>query len=108
MKTEKPEDVLNGSISAGQEYTIRVVVDEAGLNDAVGIELVTLNTDKDGIDHVYSVEAFKMVGVEGNNYTFELKHELNNAGSFKVAYRLFPKNENLPHRQDFCYVKWFN
>ena len=108
VKTEKPEDVLNGNVSAGQKYTIRVVVDEAGLNDAVGIELVTLNTDKDGIDHVYSVEAFKMVGVEGNNYTFELKHELNNAGSFKVAYRLFPKNENLPHRQDFCYVKWFN
>ena len=30
-----------------------------------------------------------------------------NAGSFKVAYRMFPKNPELPHRQDFCYVRWF-
>lgn len=108
IKTEKPEEVLNGNVVAGQKYPIRIVVDEAGLKDAVGIELVTLNTDKDGVDHVYSVESFNMVGNEGNNYTFELIHTLNNAGSFKVAYRMFPKNENLPHRQDFCYVKWFN
>ena len=27
--------------------------------------------------------------------------------SFKIAYRIFPKNDQLPHRQDFCYVKWF-
>ena len=108
VKTEKPEEVLSGNVAAGQKYTIRVVVDEAGLKDAVGVELVTLTTDKDGVDHVYRVEEFKMVGSEGNNYTFELVHTLNNAGSFKVAYRLFPKNENLPHRQDFCYVKWFN
>ena len=30
-----------------------------------------------------------------------------NAGAFKIAYRIFPKNDRLPHRQDFCYVKWF-
>ena len=29
------------------------------------------------------------------------------AGSFKVSYRMFPKNADLPHRQDFCYVRWF-
>jgi starch phosphorylase len=20
--------------------------------------------------------------------------------------RMYPKNNNLPHRQDFCYVRW--
>ncbi|MBQ0021456.1 MAG: alpha-glucan family phosphorylase [Bacteroidales bacterium] len=108
VSEDKPEEVQNGQVAAGQKYTIRVVVDEAGLKDAIGIELVTLTTDKDGQDHVYSVEEFKVVKNEGNLYTFELEHALNNAGSFKVAYRMFPKNENLPHRQDFCYVKWFN
>ena len=38
----------------------------------------------------------------------EDKHSLSNSGSFKVAYRMFPKNVDLPHRQDFCYVRWFN
>ena len=108
VSVSKPEDVQNGSITAGGKYTIRFVIDEAGLDDALGLELVTLSTDKEGVDHIYKVEPFKMVGHEGNNYTFELQHMLNNAGSFKVAYRLYPKNENLPHRQDFCYVKWLN
>ena len=30
-----------------------------------------------------------------------------NAGSFKQAFRMYPKNAFLPHRQDFCYVRWF-
>ncbi|MEE1309783.1 MAG: hypothetical protein UHJ41_06780, partial [Bacteroidaceae bacterium] len=46
-------------------------------------------------------------GKDGNNYTFKASHCIDNAGSFKVCYRMYPKNENLPHRQDFCYVKWF-
>ncbi len=108
VSTSKPEEVLNGNVVVGSKYMIKVVIDEAGLNDAVGLELVTLRTDRDGVDHVFKVEPFKVIAHEGNNYTFELEHVLNNAGSFKVAYRMFPKNENLPHRQDFCYVKWFN
>ena len=65
-------------------------------------------TDKDGKDHVYSAEPFKVIGNEGNIYCLECSHCIQNAGSFKVAYRMFPKNDDLPHRQDFCYVKWYN
>ncbi len=108
VSIEKPEDVMNGNVVAGRKYPIRFVVDEAGLNDAVALELVTLRTDKEGHDQLYKVEPFNLVGHEGNNYTFELEHVMSNAGSFKVAYRLYPKNVNLPHRQDFCYVKWIN
>jgi len=108
VSADKPEDIRLGNITSGQSYNIKVVIDEAGLQDALGLELVTLKTDKDGQDSIYSVEEFKVTGHEGNNYTFELDHKLKNAGGFKVAYRLFPKNANLPHRQDFCYVRWFN
>ncbi len=108
VSSSKPEEVLNGNVVVGNKYTLQVVIDEAGLNDAIGLELVTLRTDKDGVDHVFRVEPFEVVGHDGNNYTFQLEHVLNNAGSFKVAYRMYPKNENLPHRQDFCYVKWFS
>ena len=108
VSTEKCEALVNGQIESGQDYKIKVVVDEKGLNDAIGIELVTLHTDKDGKDHIYSVEPLNVVKKDGDLYTFECIHTINNAGSFKVAYRMYPKNEELPHRQDFCYVKWFN
>ena len=104
----KPEDIINGTVAAGQKYKIQVVLDEAGLQDAIGMELVTLKTDKDGVDHIHNVEPFKVVKNEGNLYTFELEHAVDRAGGFKVAYRFFPKSDLLPHRQDFCYVRWFN
>lgn len=105
---EKSEELLQNSIQSGKDYTITYVIDEKGLNDAIGIELVTIFTDAEGKEHVYSVEPFEVVKKEGTLYTFQATHSLSNAGSFKVAYRMYPKNPDLPHRQDFCYVRWFN
>ena len=107
VSKEREADIAQGDIESGKEYTITVVVDEKGLNDAVGLELVTTYTTPEGKQHVYSVEPFSVIKKEGDLYTFQAKHSLSNAGSFKVAYRMFPKNQDLPHRQDFCYVRWF-
>ena len=107
ISINKSEDIINTGIEAGKKYNIEVVVDEAGLDDAIGVELVTLVTDKDGQDHIYNVYPFSLKSREGNKYTFTVTNSMDDAGCFKVCYRLFPKNVNLPHRQDFCYVKWF-
>ena len=107
VSCDKLEDLKAGDIESGKEYTINYVIDEKGLNDAVGLELVTTYTTADGKQHVYSVEPFSVIKKEGDLYTFQVKHSLSNAGSFKVSYRMFPKNPELPHRQDFCYVRWF-
>ena len=108
VSSEKSEAVANGSMESGLEYTITHVIDQKGLNDAIGVEVVTLHTNAEGKECIYSVEPMEMVKKEGNLYTFTAKFGLQNAGSFKVAYRMYPKNEALPHRQDFCYVRWFN
>ena len=107
VSINRSDDLTKGNIEAGTKYDIEIVIDEAGLNDAIGVELVTLLTDKDGDDHIYQVYPFSLKSRDGNKYTFTVSLSLNNAGGFKVCYRMYPKNENLPHRQDFCYVKWF-
>ena len=107
VSNDKSEEVATGSIESGKEYIVTFVIDEKGLNDAIGLELVTTYIAQDGKQHIYSVEPFNVVKKEGNLYTFQVKHKLENAGSFKVSYRMFPKSEDLPHRQDFCYVRWF-
>ena len=100
---------LNEGAMTGECVTLRYVIDEQGLDNAVGLELVTLKPDADTSDRrIYSVREFKMVGHEGNHYTFELKVVPEHAGSFKTCVRMFPKNDKLPHRQDFCYVKWLD
>ena len=105
----KDTSLLDTGGETGKEYTMRYVIDEQGLDDAVGLELVSLksNTSKD--DHeVYSVRPFKVKGHEGNLYTFEAVIEPDVAGAFRSCVRMYPKNVNLPHRQDFCYVKWLD
>ena len=108
VSSEKCENIVNGNIESGVEYTITHVVDEKGLNDAIGIEVVALHKNSEGKECVYSVTPMEVVKNEGNLYTFSAKFSFDNAGDFKVAYRMYPKNEALPHRQDFCYVRWFN
>ena len=107
VASEKAESMQAGSLETGKSYDVMVQIDEQGLNDAIGVEIVTLHTDKDGKDHIYSVVPLEVTGHEGNVYTFKGTYALNNSGSFKAACRMYPKNAELPHRQDFCYVKWF-
>ena len=96
----------SGLHETGVEYTLRYVINEQGLDDAVALEKVNVSTDKDGNEHVFSIEPLKMVKKEGNNYIFEAVHAPKQSGQYKSAVRMYPKNKNLPHRQDFCYVKW--
>ena len=100
-------DIPATGAMTGVEYTVKFVVNEQGLDDAIGMEIVSVHTDDNGEERIFSVRPLEVVGKEGNNYTFEGKLELSNAGNYKTAVRMFPKNANLPHRQDFCYVKWF-
>ncbi len=93
-------------ITTGEEKIITYTIDEAGLNDAVGLELVTIKNNPDKEITIHEVRPFKMVKQEGNLYTFELRFKADHAGAYKTCVRMFPKNDNLPHRQDFAYVKW--
>ena len=97
---------FEGNIISGKTYHAQVVVDEQGLDDAIGIELVAISTDAEGKEHVAKVSPFNVVKREGNLYTFELNLSTDEAGSFKIGCRMYPKYQLLPHRQDFCYVRW--
>ena len=106
IKSIKAGNGLDATIEAGKEYEVTVVVDEKGLDDAIGIELVIIQHES-GQDHIYEVIPLPLVSKDGNLYTFKGTSQIFNAGSFKQAFRMYPKNNLLPHRQDFCYVRWF-
>ncbi len=93
-------------IEAGSKYHLKYVINEQGLDDAIGLEKVNVVTDKDGNDKVFNVEPLEVTGHEGNNFIFEGDLAPHQFGQYKSAIRMYPKNKNLPHRQDFCYIKW--
>ena len=100
-------NVADMEVVSGDDIKLTVVLDEKGLDDAVGVEVVTIETDIEGKEHIHTIDTMNLVKRENNIHTFEGTHEVNNSGTFKVAYRMYPKNVDLPHRQDFCYVRWF-
>jgi len=107
VSVNREEKVLAGQFVSGKQYSISFVVDEQGLDDVIGLELVVLQKDDEGKEHIAHIQPFEVTKRDGNLFTFSGSLQLPNAGAFKLSYRIYPKNEDLPHRQDFCYVKWF-
>ena len=87
-------------------YKIRVEIDRKDLPDCLGIEMVITN-QQDGHSDLYKVVDLKNVKSEGSKTFYETDYVLKNAGMFKYSFRMYPKNSELPHRQDFAYVRWF-
>ncbi len=108
VSTTRSENLTNGNLISDKEFSVTHVVDEQGLDNAIGIDLVAMTSGNDGKDSIYQVYPMEVTKHEGNLYTFELKTSIDLAGSFKVAYRMYPKNKDLADRQDLCYVRWFN
>ena len=107
VSSERSENLATANLVSDKEFTVKWVIDEQGLEDAIGIDLVVLTTGANGKDSIYQVFPMNVTKQEGNLYTFELKASIDVAGAFKVAYRMYPKSKDLVHRQDFCYVRWF-
>jgi len=98
-------DTEQGPSRTGDAFEASVVLDTKGLGDSLGVELVCYQ-DKNGQDTYVGRMELKVVKREGDIYTYELKDKLRNAGVFRYALRIYPKNKELPHRQDFAYMRW--
>lgn len=108
VESHRSLDTAEGNLVSDKSFHVTHIVDECGLNDAIGIDLVCITKDKNGKDILYNAFPMQVTRQEGNLYTFELHTSIDIAGTFRYAYRMYPKHPDLPNRQDFCFVKWFN
>ena len=98
--TETPANV-------GGKCKVAVELDTKGLNDkGIGVELVAIRTSTHNHDKLYEVKQLNLVKAEGSHLFFEVDYRLDYAGGMKFGLRMYPKNDLLPHRMDFCYVRW--
>ena len=95
VSSERSENLASATLESGTEFTVTHVVDEAGLDDAIGLELVVIATDHD-TESVHEVIPMNVVRREGNLYTFQIRTSVDYAGTFKFAYRMFPNTPSCP------------
>lgn len=93
-----------GSVT-GETHETTIVVDTNGLGRNIGVECVVYKNEN-GEEKLWDVIELKVVKEEGSILTYELHHKYVDPGVFRYAYRIYPKNEALPHRQDFAWVQW--
>ena len=98
-------DNLRNATTNGEGIEVRVRLNTAGLGRDLGIEMV-LYQDVDGESRFVEALPFKVVAEEGDVLTYELRAAVRYSGVFRYGFRVFPWNNNLPHRQDFAYLKW--
>ena len=101
-----PEKLVQNPM-AGEDYSINITLDVKQNNmKGIGVELVAIQTDQNNNSKLSSVDELTLVKTDGTKLTFNISYQLDNAGAYKYGFRMFPKNDLLPHRQDFCYVRW--
>ena len=98
-------DSYNNSPLCGAASEATIKLDTAGLGKNVGVELVIYKNENGEVKFEETVP-FEVVAEEGDVLTFSLKQNIKDAGMFKYAFRVYPNNADLPHRQDFAYMKW--
>ena len=107
IEVVKIEDPDTTNLNVGDKFKVAVELDTKGLNDkGLGVELVAIRTSTHNNDKLYEVEPLKLVKTIGSLLFFETTYQLDYAGGMKFGLRMYPQNELLPHRMDFCYVRW--
>ncbi|WP_016777336.1 alpha-glucan family phosphorylase [Anaerophaga thermohalophila] len=101
-------DIARQELGIGDDYIIEVKLDLKQLEDIdVGLEMLIVESTEEDFPPILHKEPFKVTKKEGSVVYYEMKYKLNLPGSFKFGIRMFPKNEHLPHQQDFALVRWF-
>lgn len=95
-----------GATSTGQNFNIEVKIDTNGLGTDLGVEYVSYAIEN-GAEHLHEIKQFTPVKTDGNIVTYTLNDKVTDPGIYRYGMRMYPKNPNHAHRQDFAYVRWF-
>jgi len=84
---------------------IKLKLNELNKND-VGIEMVMGQKVNDVVNKIIYRHELKITETHHNMVTFTIEMPTDRIGVFDYAFRLFPKNNLLAHRQDFSLMRW--
>jgi phosphorylase/glycogen(starch) synthase len=102
----KRPDMDKEPIFLGKEYEAEVVLSIGFLQPSdIGVEMFFAEQHT-GEMTICMQHRFTPVSHSGSEVTYKLKFVPNASGTFSVGIRIYADNKLLPHRQDFCMVKW--
>ena len=95
------------TLSDKNKLESEVVIDLGRLKpEDIGVEMLLTSTDAKGQLHIQEVFNYELVSYENGVATFKTSVLPERTGMYEVGTRVYPKNAELPHRQDLPIVKW--
>lgn len=105
VKVDLP-DTITDALHLGDKLVSEVVLDIHGISEEdLGVELVIADSTQ-GKVKIYGTYEYQVKQKNGNRVTYEAVTVNPQPGIYSYGVRIFPKNPELPHRQDFGIVKW--
>ena len=106
LEYTKP-DYSKTDIVLGEKYVSRVVLSIGDLDpDDIGVEMLIAENGTDNIRNISARYEFSLESFDKGVAEYKCEIMVDSAGAFNMAGRIYPKNEGLPHRQDFDLVRW--
>lgn len=93
------------ALGEGFQAEITLELNELEPED-VGIEVVFGLKENDEVTFISHSEEMKLISLEGKTATYGCEIPVLQSGVFDYAFRLYPKNDLLPYRQDINLVRW--
>ena len=100
-------DFENNTLNLSEYFEAEIVIDTKELKASdIGVEVIFGQKENDEVKRILYKEELKFEAVSDNSAKFSCKIPATSTGVYDFAFRVFPKNELLVHRQDFPILKW--
>jgi len=91
----------------GSKYMGSVALDLKELSEiSIGIELIFADISANENVKILETKELEIIKQEGTVVYYKIEFIFNNTGTLNYGLRAYPKHKDLPHKQDFSYLKW--
>lgn len=95
------------TFSKGDKVEVDIVIDKKDMIGDLGIDFVVVQYDPQSHEEKFvRATEFQLVKKEGSKLYFKLNDIAKLSGATKYAFRVHPVHPDMPHRMDFCYIRW--
>lgn len=100
-------DATRGALTLENNFSTEVTIYTNGIDPLhLGVEVLFGKKEKGQVSKILFSKEMPLVDVKDKLARFSAEIPPFQAGAYNYAFRIFPKHDLMPHRQDFCLVKW--
>jgi glucan phosphorylase len=101
------KDAARQVYRSGHTYSTEIILDIKNIPaENVGVEMVVTRQLKSGEHAYFTSKEFKFVNKKKGRVIYSVEFQPESAGTYFYGIRIYARHKELPHRQDFCLLRW--